>query len=162
MNRQEYTQRNRAKTGFFHRNLPPEGPGWREALDARRGDSYDYEPEILFTEDGEEEVYYASPVYARLPKDLMRVELFPDCEAEFVGDRSTWTKFAVPDWDVIAKRAGLDKGEKHAMKARVAGKTRNDLMQTAKNETERLAYQASWKRLERKWANVLEVLKPPR
>lgn len=150
----------RSRRDYAHRNLPTDVVDRSEALRARLGPD-DYERELIFGRDGEEEIYFLNPIYARLPKDIFRIVRLPDCLGELVGPKTKWTKFAAIDWDLVAKRAGFTKRiHQKILRARFEGYSRDRLLREAREEKQRLALQAAWKQVDRKWAQVLKVLIP--
>jgi hypothetical protein len=68
----------------------------------------------------------------------------------------------VINWTKVAERAGLDAEETHILKQRVAGVTREAILNfLAKNEEERRVWQAAWRRLDRHMDRVRAVFGGP-
>lgn len=122
-------------------------------------DDSDYEEEepLTFDKDGEP-IRYRSDVVARLPPDLVTLEYYCGCDADWVLPEDERPQRVVPCWDEIAKRAKLDRGERRVLEFRLQGYTRDLLLRLADGDKERKEFQAAWRRLDRSWPRVKSVI----
>jgi hypothetical protein len=78
---------------------------------------------------------------------------------EFWNDPDVWVQKL--DLDRLAVKVGLDKDERMVLKCKFAGESRDSLMARQKTAMKRLAVQAAWKRVDRKWRKIIESIKAP-